>query len=133
MPGTTIEQAGRRVLQCLAKSISAVMIESDACVVPSTQRHDPAEKHWCIFQGIASRFPPTNAAGYGSQFQGTGRIGLRILGARFHRGNLPKQLFDCESDRLRVKRESSEGSPNADALHPEEKFLSPKLGHAESI
>ena len=44
------------------------MLESYAGVVPSTQRHDPAEKHWCIFQGIAGFwFPPTNAASNGSQ------------------------------------------------------------------
>ncbi len=67
MPGTRVEQAGRRVLQCLAKSISAVMLESDAGVVPSTQRHDPAEKQRRIFKGCGNRFPPANAASYGSQ------------------------------------------------------------------
>src|ERR1700686_4423681 len=83
MPGTRIEQAGRRVLQCLAKSISAVMLESDARVVPSTQRHDPAEKHWCIFQGIASRFPPTNAASNGRQMPGACFFGLHTFGTPF--------------------------------------------------
>ena len=80
MPGTRIEQAGRRVLQCLAKSISAVMLESDAGVVPSTQRHDPAEKQRCIFKGGGNRFPPANASRYGSQMQGTCFLGLHTFG-----------------------------------------------------
>jgi hypothetical protein len=78
MPGPRIEQTRGRILQGLAKSIPAIMLESDAGVLPCSERHDSAEKQRCIFKGRGSRFPPANAAGYGSQL-----LGACFFGAHF--------------------------------------------------
>ena len=83
MPRTGVEQAGRRTLQCLSESIPAVMIESDADVIPRSQRHDSAEKERGIFKRGRDRFTPANAAGYGSQVRETGFLGSHTFGIHF--------------------------------------------------
>jgi len=64
MPGTRVEQTRRRIVQGFAKSVPAIMIESNADVLPCPERHDPAEKHWRISKGRGNWFPPTYATGY---------------------------------------------------------------------
>lgn len=83
MPGTRIEKAGRRILQCLLKSIPPVVVEGDTDVIPCCQCHDPAEKQRRIFKGGGNRLPPANAAGYSSQMRIAGLFGLHTFGRDF--------------------------------------------------
>ena len=59
------------------------MLESDADVLPCSERHDAAEKQRRIFEGRGSRFPPANAAGYCSQLLGACFFGLHTFGRDF--------------------------------------------------
>jgi hypothetical protein len=83
MPGARIEQAGRRILQGLPKGILAIVLESNTDILSCSERYDPAEKQRRIFEGGGSRFPPANAAGYGSQLLGACFFGLHTFGRDF--------------------------------------------------
>jgi hypothetical protein len=70
-------------VQGFAKSVPAIMLESDADVLPCPERHDPAEKHWGIFKGRGNWFPPANATGYCSQLLGACFFGSHTFGRDF--------------------------------------------------